>query len=144
MIKPQSLYHREWRAANKERVAAQKREYYFANKNRLLKRAKKWRLLHPVRTKEASRRHTLKRHGLCQQDFDKLYKKQKGKCAICKEAITGKHCHVDHCHLAGLNRSLLCRRCNLGLGNFLDKVTLLVKAVKYLEKWNVRNGSKKL
>jgi hypothetical protein len=40
---------------------------------------------------------------------------------------------VDHCHAGGHIRGLLCRQCNVGLGNFQDNIQYLKNAIKYLE-----------
>lgn len=42
---------------------------------------------------------------------------------------------VDHDHKTGQVRSLLCNRCNAGLGFFREDITLLEKAVEYIQKW---------
>ena len=66
---------------------------------------------------------------------------QDGKCAICKRKelarayVTKKvrALAVDHCHITGNVRGLLCRACNLGIGHFEDNLEFLKEAVKYLE-----------
>lgn len=47
-----------------------------------------------------------------------MLERQGGKCAICgSDTSRWKHrFHVDHCHLSGLVRGLLCNRCNPMLG----------------------------
>lgn len=54
---------------------------------------------------------------------------QTGLCAICQRETT---LHRDHDHATGLDRSFLCRTCNLGLGNFNDNPELLEAAALYL------------
>ena len=51
-------------------------------------------------------------------------------CAIC--SIGGK-LHVDHDHATGKIRGLLCRGCNMGLGNFRDSTVYLNRAIEYLK-----------
>jgi hypothetical protein len=40
---------------------------------------------------------------------------------------------VDHNHISGLVRGLLCRNCNNGLGQFKDNIETLEKAITYLK-----------
>ena len=52
-------------------------------------------------------------------------------CGICK--TPGKPLCVDHCHATGKVRGLLCRDCNLGLGNYKDNPVFTRAATAYLE-----------
>lgn len=54
-----------------------------------------------------------------------------GKCEICGRYTTKRQ--VDHCHRTGKIRGMLCRECNLGLGHFLDRPSVLRRAADYLE-----------
>lgn len=40
---------------------------------------------------------------------------------------------IDHDHRTGVNRGLLCQRCNMAIGLFADNVHLLAAAIRYLE-----------
>lgn len=71
-------------------------------------------------------------YGISLEEFDRLVKKQNGRCAICSEAFS-KTPHVDHDHQTGQIRGLLCLPCNTGLGFFQDSVVLLAHAIVYLE-----------
>lgn len=44
-----------------------------------------------------------------------------------------RYLSVDHNHKSNKIRGLLCLNCNAGLGNFRDNITLLKKAISYLE-----------
>jgi hypothetical protein len=60
---------------------------------------------------------------------------QEGCCAICgDDEPGGRHgtWHVDHNHVTGKNRKLLCHCCNTGLGSFKDDPERLEKAAAYL------------
>lgn len=70
------------------------------------------------------------KYGLSRADFDAFLKKQRGKCAICRKA---RALDVDHCHVTGVVRGLLCRGCNVGLGMLGDNAAGLRRAIKYLE-----------
>jgi Recombination endonuclease VII len=61
--------------------------------------------------------------------------KQQGLCAICRQPEdNGKRMSIDHCHVNGNFRGLLCWRCNVGLGHFRDNPALLQNAISYLQK----------
>lgn len=62
--------------------------------------------------------------------YHKAVEKQQGSCAICKLKVATL-C-VDHDHLTGKFRGLLCPLCNRGLGSFKDSVIFLKTAVDYL------------
>lgn len=53
----------------------------------------------------------------------------RGRCDIC--GATSALC-VDHCHLKGAVRGLLCQACNKGLGFFKDDPSRLRSAIRYL------------
>jgi uncharacterized paraquat-inducible protein A len=71
-----------------------------------------------------------KRYGLTQKEFEKILQDQKGRCAICEEMLDVPS--VDHNHVSGEVRGILCRRCNSALGNFRDDPLILSKAITYL------------
>ncbi len=68
-------------------------------------------------------------------DYDAMYEEQEGCCAICftHQSSMKYRLHVDHDHKTGKVRGLLCKNCNLALGNFQDSVELLAKAIEYLK-----------
>lgn len=74
-------------------------------------------------------------YGITREEFNKLIELQNNKCAICLvDKPTGKgDWHIDHDHITGKIRGLLCHHCNTGLGLFKDNVELLTKAQSYLD-----------
>lgn len=81
-------------------------------------------------------------HGITVDQYDHMVKEQKNRCKICnkeetrrKSRITNELCRlvVDHCHLSGKVRGLLCHNCNLMLGASHDNVETLSTAIKYLK-----------
>jgi len=76
-------------------------------------------------------------YGITKADYDKMVKRQKGKCCICKDItnqdVTREKLSVDHCHKTGVVRGLLCPKCNKGLGLFSDCIKKFKSAIKYLE-----------
>lgn len=83
------------------------------------------------------RQWSLKRnYGLTPETYQALLDIQEGLCKICRctpEASTKGVLYVDHDHITGLIRGLLCNRCNSGLGQFADSVGLLQSAIHYLQ-----------
>ena len=72
-------------------------------------------------------------------EFENRLREQGGKCAICgiilklHGAYNDSAC-LDHCHVTHKIRGILCRKCNLGLGDFKDSLGILLKAVEYKRK----------
>lgn len=95
--------------------------------------------------RENSKRRTgyrlRKLYGIDRETYDKLYRNQGGECWICRkacEAINTSRSNanvlvVDHCHITGKVRGLLCGSCNRGLGFLRDDIDILYSAIRYLE-----------
>lgn len=81
-------------------------------------------------TRENMRARMLKsRYGLELAEYERLFQKQKGLCAICK---TAGPLDVDHCHGTQLVRGLLCGNCNRGIGCLKENPSILRAAIRYL------------
>jgi hypothetical protein len=80
-------------------------------------------------------RHYKNRYGITLLQYNEMFDNQNGKCAICdvSQEKQSKRLSVDHCHMTGKIRKLLCDGCNKGLGHFKDKPELLLKAIEYLK-----------
>jgi hypothetical protein len=65
------------------------------------------------------------------EEFKELCIKQDYKCLICCES--NKLC-IDHCHVSGKFRGIICMQCNSGLGYFKDSIKYLQTAIDYLKK----------
>lgn len=76
----------------------------------------------------------LAKYGLSVDDYDAMLDAQDGRCAICRREPTTRRLAVDHSHVSGTNRELLCDDCNLGLGKLGDSLERLRSAVAYLER----------
>lgn len=53
-------------------------------------------------------------------------------CEICERSIDRGAVNFDHDHTSGTLRGMLCRDCNLLLGNARDEVSTLEAAIRYL------------
>lgn len=99
------IYGREYRRKNKETMAA------------------------------THRRHKLKQqYGMAPGVLKDLLKAQDNLCKIClTKPDDEKGLVVDHCHVSGMVRGMLCTKCNTGLGMFRDDEIFLEKAILYLK-----------
>ena len=69
--------------------------------------------------------------------YSRLYAAQAGLCAVCgnpepphrRSAMLS----VDHDHITGKVRGLLCSNCNFALGHVKDSIEILAALIKYLE-----------
>lgn len=79
--------------------------------------------------------HLQRSYGLDREGLQRLIDGQGGVCAICRERPPE---HVDHDHLTGEVRGVLCFNCNGGLGQFRDRQDVMRTAIDYLERttWN--------
>jgi hypothetical protein len=71
-------------------------------------------------------------YGLTVAEFDEMLIAQSGRCDICSKPMF-ESC-IDHCHTTERVRGLLCRNCNLGIGNLNDDLECVRAAAAYLEK----------
>ncbi len=77
-------------------------------------------------------------YGCNPAEYAAMLQAQDGRCAICRCAETGtrngrvKQLAVDHDHVTGQIRALLCEACNTGLGSFRSSPVYLCAAIDYL------------
>ena len=69
------------------------------------------------------RRFERHKYGVCKEEIGVT------ECQICSS--THKLC-IDHCHVTGKVRGMLCNSCNRGIGLLKDNPEVLMAAVKYL------------
>lgn len=91
-----------------------------------------WRQKNPRASSDYYRQ---KRMGVSPSQYDEIVARQGNICAICDKEFgkgrMGKH--LDHDHVSGKVRELLCGSCNVGLGAFEDNPNSLRMAALYLE-----------
>lgn len=126
--------------------AARVRERYANDPNFREKRRHYWQrhkdLKGPEWARERNRRYKLEaNYGLSIEDYDALSVAQGGVCAICGGLPYGgrvdarkQFLSVDHDHVTGAVRGLLCDGCNTGLGQFKDDPDRLIAAIEYLKR----------
>ena len=87
-------------------------------------------------SKRHHRKQHLKQYGLSEEDYALLFTLQNGRCAICNDPQpVDQTFSVDHDHDTQVVRSLLCRGCNVGIGQFREDPKRLEAAIQYLRRW---------
>ena len=96
---------------------------------------KEYRKVYAPKATEADLQY---RFGISLAEYTELCIEQNGQCAICQQPETEmrngriKALAVDHDHISGKIRGLLCSSCNTGIGKLKDSVELLQSAIRYL------------
>ena len=70
------------------------------------------------------------RYGLTLEEYNALVFTQSGLCASCQNLTNPLY--VDHDHSTGMVRGLLCKNCNLALGNLFDDPKRAQGLLKYI------------
>jgi len=80
-----------------------------------------------------------KKYGITLEDYEEMHNRQGGVCAICdkpEQVIQNSKLRllsVDHDHLTGKVRGLLCSNCNRAIGLLNDDADVLKRAIRYLQ-----------
>jgi hypothetical protein len=87
------------------------------------------------------RKQTYAKYGMTEDDYNEMYVKQRGVCAVCFKPETClsnngkiKRLAVDHDHETGEVRGLLCNNCNRAIGLLGDDLDILQSAIDYLDR----------
>lgn len=110
--------------------------YYETHGEKLRQRVRERYRANPRAVLESNRRSNMKRlYGMTPEDYDIMLERQNGECAICGVKSNGpRRFAIDHCHVTGRVRGLLCDACNGSLGQMNDDPRLFRRAADYLEK----------
>lgn len=82
--------------------------------------------------------HLRRRYGITEDDYQAMLIAQDGKCAICRrdedQVINEKPkpLSIDHDHVTGAVRGLLCSACNRGIASLGEDPSVLIRASDYL------------
>lgn len=79
-----------------------------------------------------------KNYGITIEELEVIRISQDNKCAICRkeEASLKYGLCVDHNHITGKVRGLLCRNCNCAIGMFDENINFMTSSIEYLKKHN--------
>lgn len=121
--------HAAWRAANPEhmrdqsRGEAKRRRKRNSEKERINQR--KW--------------HIKTKYGISTERAEAILADQGGKCPVCEMTISftfdrveRSAAHIDHNHVTGSIRGILCSSCNTAIGKLKDSEMVLWRAILYL------------
>lgn len=117
------LYHQEYYTRPEVKIRHNKRTNKFYHE-------------HKDRYRQYARKSELKSlYGLTTKVYNEMRIKQEYKCLICDshETTLKYQLCVDHCHQTNQIRGLLCKSCNLMIGNAKDSFRILEKAAEYLK-----------
>lgn len=131
---------------NREKILKEKQQYFIMNKEEIRIRKNLWhktfREKYPEKYKERvkiqyqRRKKQLKeyklktKYGLTFDDINKMLLEQNNLCKICLNILTKPN--VDHCHITGKVRGLLCGNCNTAIGLMKEDLSILNRAHMYL------------
>jgi hypothetical protein len=120
----------EWAKNNPERANTRNRAHKARNKEKV------------DRIHRNSKLTTV--YGISIDEYEVLLSNQNGLCAICRESEVKRHRNgtlwalsVDHDHVTGKIRGLLCSACNVGIANFRENIEALEAAIEYLKSGGV-------
>lgn len=86
------------------------------------------------------------KYGITIDEYMAMLEAQQGLCVVCgqppqEDGIkAASRLHVDHDHVTGKVRALLCNSCNNGIGRFRDDPALLRAAAEYIERHRSLEG----
>jgi hypothetical protein len=131
---------KRWREANRDHVKAYQKAWREKNASAVAEYQKQYSVDYrkrPDAEGKAKERHLWNHYRLKPHEFNSLWEKQSGKCAICENQMLPKgraplSVAVDHNHETGEVRGLLCKTCNAGIGQLWDDPDILMRAAEYL------------
>lgn len=118
-------YDKKRRQENPEYYSKKAMEWSKANREKVLISSKKnW-----YKTK----------YGLTLEEYDQKLKEQNDCCAICSKHKSEfvRSLAVDHNHITGKIRGLLCPKCNLAFGYVNEDITILEKMILYAKRYTL-------
>lgn len=98
----------------------------------------KWKTAPSSQYLKARRKWLENKYKITPEEFEALWIRQNGLCAICTSPIFmgTRNTAVDHDHNTGKIRGLLCSTCNTGLGQFQENEENIKSAIRYLSEYN--------
>lgn len=120
---------------NKERIDKANRKSYLKHKDKRIAYQNQWQRENPEKRQASLDRFRAKTFNISYEYLIGLYEQQKSCCGICKIHETKKRIKlcIDHDHITGKIRGLLCDECNKAIGLLGDSLEIITNAKNYLE-----------
>jgi hypothetical protein len=129
---------KKWNEKNKEKIHEYSINYYKKTKEKMKESTHVYYKENRKKIIKYSQKYNLQKvYNLTEKEYEQMFIIQDFKCSICgreQDLKWKRRLAIDHDHLTGKIRGLLCHHCNMGLGQFFDDPFLLRKALKYLLK----------
>lgn len=87
---------------------------------------------------DIAKRRLIRLYKLAIKEKEHRIKSQNGKCPICERPVSlndFKNSIIDHNHVTGKTRGILCNMCNVLLGFARENTEILKRAIIYLNFW---------
>jgi hypothetical protein len=130
---------RDWRKRNPDRHRKVAKAEHQRNKAQYRVRERRWFAADPNRQVNKRIRRTIGDARFGVELYQQILTAQKNRCRICGAPPNGKRLFIDHEHVSGRLRGLLCSNCNCGIGLFKDNPGRLRAAADYIEGKEVVN-----
>jgi hypothetical protein len=105
-------------------------------KQKKLESVRKWKRNNRDKTKNG---YLVWKFGITKEQYDIMLQEHQEGCAVCRQPCqTGRQLGVDHNHKTGMNRGLLCYKCNLALGYLNEDENLIWNLLEYMKKYNIK------
>ena len=131
-----SEYNRSYYQKNKERLLQYQKEYYESHKDecdartRAYQRSDKYKARYKTEVAPRVAEKKLRRMGVPEDQIPKIVSTTT--CRVCKIPVEGHSKHLDHNHLTGKFRGVLCQKCNHILGLAHEDPGILIALARYL------------
>ncbi len=117
------------------RTTPEKRKVTLLKYNNTTERKQAMKEYYANNKDKSKNRMLIRNYGISLEDYNKMLFEQNGNCYIGEKHYTEqkKSLSVDHCHITGNIRKLLCSNCNTSLGLLKEDIDRVKKLIEYIE-----------
>lgn len=82
---------------------------------------------------DSTAKQRFRKYGITLEHYQSVLETQGGVCAVCQHEFGGpRDEHIDHDHITGQVRGILCSQCNTAIGKFKDSPEIIIRAAEYI------------